>query len=183
MGPQPYGVNDPEAPQPILEIFHFRSGTWSSTTPPPVGVHHVGVAVLGGKIYMAGGRVDNETSSAAFLSYDPKADRWTRLPELPQGPISSLGMVAAGGRVVVFGGDDEVGWEDGGGWVTPSAWAFDPATRRWERLPDLAIERHAFGAAVAGGRIFAIGGSLCPGLKPTGPVGTHTVESLPASAL
>jgi hypothetical protein len=24
-------------------------------------------------------------------------------------------------------------------------------------------------------------GSYCPGIKPTGPVGTHTVESLPIS--
>jgi hypothetical protein len=35
---------------------------------------------------------------------------------------------------------------------------------------------------VVGGRIYAIAGSICPGLKPSGPVGTHTVESLPISA-
>jgi hypothetical protein len=70
-----------------------------------------------------------------------------------------------------------------GGSVAASAWAFDPKSRKWRRLPDLGIERHAFGAAVAGGRIYAIAGSYCPGLKPNGPVGTHTVESLPNSAL
>ena len=91
-------------------------------------------------------------------------------------------MVAAGGRVVVFGGDDEAGWEDGGGSVSASAWAFDPQTSSWSRLPDLNIERHAFGAAVAGNRIYAVAGSYCPGLKPGGAVTTHTVESLPVSA-
>lgn len=182
-GAQPYGVDDPQPPRPILEFFDFRSGKWSSATPPPVGVHHIGVAGVGGKIYLAGGRFLEESSSDVFVSYDPATDRWTRLPSLPLGPTSSLGTVAADGEVVVFGGDDEADWEDGGGWVTPSAWAFDPKANRWQRLPDLRVERHAFGAAVADGRIYAIGGSICPGLKPNGPVATHTVEALPLSAV
>ena len=182
-GPQPYGVSDPRGPYKMLEIFDFETGEWSSGPPPPVAVHHVSAAVIDGKLYMAGGRVDHETSSDAFVSYDPATEEWTRLANLPEGAVSSLGTVAAGGQVVVFGGDDEVDWEDGGGWVSASAWAYDPETRRWTRLPDLGVERHAFGAAVAGGRIYAIGGSICPGLKPNGPVGTHTVESLPISAL
>jgi hypothetical protein len=37
------------------------------------------------------------------------------------------------------------------------------------------------GAATAGGRVYVLMGSYCPGIKPTGPVGTHTVESLPIS--
>jgi N-acetylneuraminic acid mutarotase len=182
-GPQFFDLDDPPPPFALLEIFDFRTRTWSTGTPPPIAVHHVAAAALGGKLYMAGGRVDTERATANFLSYDPATERWTRLPDLPQGAIGSAGVVAAGGRIVVFGGDDEVGWEDGGGWVSAAAWAYDPATQQWTRLPDLHVERHAFGAAVAGNRIYAIAGSYCPGLKPTGPVATHTVESLPVSAV
>ena len=146
-------------------------------------MHHVNAAVQGGKLYLAGGRIDEEASSAKFFRFDPATGKWDVLPDLPLGPTSSMGLVAAAGKVVAIGGDDELGWEGGGGWVTPTAWAFDPRTSRWQRLPDLEIERHALGAAVAGGRIYAIGGGPCPGLKPTGPVGTVTVESLPVSAL
>ncbi|HEX7278687.1 MAG TPA: kelch repeat-containing protein [Solirubrobacterales bacterium] len=177
-GPQPYGVEEPRPPYAHLEAFDFRTGTWSVKAPPPVGVHHVEAAPLDGKIYMAGGRTDEEESSAAFLRYDPASDRWTRLPSLPEGKISSLGAVPAGGKIVVFGGDDEENWEEGGGFVSPTAWAFDPDSRRWTRLPDLHVERHAFGAAVVGDRVYAIAGSICPGLKPGGAVPTHTVESL-----
>jgi hypothetical protein len=53
----------------------------------------------------------------------------------------------------------------------------------WQRLPDMRIERHAFGAAVANGRIYAISGSICPGIRPGGPVATHTIESLQVSAV
>lgn len=181
-GKQPYGVENSEPPYALLEVFDFRTGTWSTAAAPPVGVHHLGVAVVDGRLYMGGGRLDEEASSDAFAGYDPETDRWTRLPDLPQGKISSTGVVAAAGHVVVFGGDDEVGWEDGGGFVSPSAWSYDPQTHRWARLPDLHVERHAFGAAVAGNRIYAIAGSICPGLKPGGAVTTHTVESLPVSA-
>ncbi len=182
-GPQPYGVENPEPPYALLEVFDFKTGTWSTAAPPPFAVHHFGAAAVDGKLYAGGGRVGEEASSAAFASYDPATNRWTRLPDIPQGRLSSTGVVAANGRVVVFGGDSEVDWEDGGGTVSPTAWAFDPATDRWTRLPDLHIERHAFGATVAGNRIYAIAGSYCPGLKPNGPVTTHTVESLPVSAV
>lgn len=181
--PQTYGVGNPRGPYDSLEIYDFKTKSWSSGPDPPIAVHHLGAASLEGKLYIAGGRIDPEESSNEFFSYDPGTENWKRLPSLPPGKYSSLGVVAAGGKLVVFGGDDELGWKQGGGSVTPSAWAFDPQTARWQRLPDLTIERHALGAAAAGGRIYALGGAYCPGLKPNGPVGTHTVESLPASAL
>lgn len=181
--PQTYGVSDPGGPYDSLEIFDFETGSWSDGPDAPVAVHHVSAAGLDGDFYMAGGRTDPEESSDEFLRYDPRAERWERLPPLPYGKYSSVGLVAAGGRVVAIGGDDELDWEDGGGTVAASAWDFDPRSGRWQRLPDLHVERHAFGAAEAGGRIYAIGGSYCPGIKPNGPVPTYTVESLPDSAL
>ena len=94
-----------------------------------------------------------------------------------------MGMVAVDGKIVIAGGEDQVNWENGGGWVTPTAWAFDPKTDEWHRLPDMKIERRAHGLAATDGRIYALMGSYCPGIKPKGPVGTHTVESLPISAV
>ncbi|HEX5927960.1 MAG TPA: kelch repeat-containing protein [Solirubrobacterales bacterium] len=181
--PQTFGIDDPPAPFRRLEVYDFGAGTWTTGPDAPFAVHHVNAAALAGKLYLAGGRVDEEASARGFARYDPATERWEELPPLPLGPTSSSGLVAAAGKIVVIGGDEERGWEEGGGWVTPTAWAFDPAANRWQRLPDLAVERHALGAAVVGNRIYAIAGGPCPGLKPTGPVGTHTVESLPLSAL
>jgi N-acetylneuraminic acid mutarotase len=181
--PQMFGKSSPPPPFRRLEVYDFESEGWSTGPEAPFAVHHVNAAPLGGKLYLAGGRVDVEESSDKFFRYDPASEEWEVLPDLPLGKTSSAGLVAAGGKIVLIGGDDELDWEEGGGWVTPTAWAFDPQTNRWQRLPDLAIERHALAAAVAGGRIYAIGGGPCPGLKPNGPVGTHTVESLPVSAV
>lgn len=181
--PQTYGIGNPSGPYDSLESYDFKTGEWSSGPDAPIAVHHVNATALDGKFYMVGGRIDPEASSGEFLRYDPATERWERLPSLPAGKFSSVGLVAARGRVVAFGGDDELGWMDGGGSVSASAWAFDPKTGRWQRLPDMRIERHAFGAAVADGRIYALGGGYCPGIKPNGPVGTYTAESLPTSAL
>jgi N-acetylneuraminic acid mutarotase len=181
--PQTYGIGNPGGPYKSLEIYDFKTNSWSSGPDAPFALHHSAAAALGGKLYMAGGRPDPESSSDAFFRYDPATEKWEVLPKLPTGPISSVGLVAAAGRIILIGGDDELDWKDGGGSVSPMAWAFDPKASRWMRLPDLAIERHAFGAAVASGRIYAIGGSYCPGIKPGGPVATHTAESLPLSAL
>jgi N-acetylneuraminic acid mutarotase len=186
--PQTFGVSAEGSPYGTLEIFNFKTEEWESGPDMPVPRHHTVGVGLGGKFYVAGGRaglldLNNDTPPVAeFDRYDPAAERWERLPKLPFG-VSFSGITAAAGRVVIAGGEDMVDWEDGGGWVTPSAWAFDPKANRWQRLPDMTIERRGFGLVKAGGRIYALMGGYCPGLRPKGPLGTPTVESLPASAL
>lgn len=163
-----------------LEIYDFDTGEWSFGAPMHVGRHHISGAVVGGKLYVAGGRGAKDHSLNIFESYDPKTNEWETLPKMPLG-VASPRVVAADGKIVVVGGEDQLNWEEGKGWVTPSTWAFDPKLNHWARLPNLHVERRGGGAGVADGRIYAVGGSYCPGLKPNGPVGTHTVESLPIS--
>lgn len=165
-----------------LEIYDFDTSRWSFGAPMKVGRHHISGAAVGGKLYVVGGRGEKDRSLNIFERYDPATDEWESLPKLPLG-VGSPRVVAADGKIVVVGGEDQLNWENGGGWVTPTAWAFDPKLNRWARLPDMRFERRGGGAGIADGRIYAIGGSYCPGLKPNGPVGTHTVESLPVSAV
>jgi len=175
--PQTFGTSGPVAPYEDLQIYDFETGKWSLGPDIPHPRHHVGGAVLGGKLYVAGGRGEEDHSLATFESYDPATEAWEELPELPMG-VASPGLVAVNGKLVIVGGEDQDGWEDGGGWVTPSAWEFDPKTNRWSRLPDMEYDRRGGGVGAVGDRVYAIGGSYCPGLKPGGPVGTYTVESL-----
>ena len=131
---------------------------------------------------MVGGPTENDRSLDTFERYDPATNNWESLPPIPLG-AASIGLVAIDGRLVSVGGDDQSHWEEGGGWVTPSAWSFNPKKNRWTRLPNMHFERRGSGVAATEGRIYALGGSYCPGLKPNGPIGTHTVESLPISAV
>ncbi|HEX6153444.1 MAG TPA: kelch repeat-containing protein [Solirubrobacterales bacterium] len=185
---QTFGVSLEGSAYDRLEIFDFESETWETGPDMPVARHHTVAIGLGGRLYVAGGRAglldtNNDTPpSDEFSRYDPVAEEWERLPPLPLG-AGFMGITKAAGKVVIVGGEDQQHWEDGGGWATASAWAFDPRTNRWQRLPDLNIERRGMGAATVGGRIYVLMGSYCPGLTPDGPEGTRTVESLPVSAV
>lgn len=175
--PQTFGASGPVPPFPELQIYDFASGEWSLGPDMPSPRHHVGAAALDGDLYVAGGRGEADHSLDTFERYDPATEEWESLPKLPMG-VASPGLVAVDGKLVIVGGEDQNEWEDGKGWVTPSAWEFDPRTNRWSRLPNMKYERRGGGVAAVGNRVYAIGGSYCPGLKPGGPVGTHTVESL-----
>jgi len=162
---------------PTLEIYDFETGRWGGGPDMPAGRHHVGTAALDGKLYVLGGRNETDLTLDTFERYDPETQEWEELPPMPLAQ-SSAAVVAAGGKIVAFGGEDETDWDKGKGWVTGSTWAFDPETSRWQRLPELKVERRAHGGAVTGGRVYALMGSYCPGLTARGPRGTRTVESI-----
>lgn len=186
--PQTFGVSLEGSAYDRLEIYDFEDEAWETGPDMPVPRHHAVGVGLGGRFYVAGGRAglldtNNDTPpSDEFDRYDPVSEEWERLPPLPLG-AGFMGITTAAGKVVIVGGEDQQQWEDGGGWATPSAWAFDPSTDRWQRLPDLNVERRGMGAVTAGDRIYVLMGSYCPGLTPDGPQGTRTVESLPVSAV
>jgi N-acetylneuraminic acid mutarotase len=165
-----------------LEIYDFDTGEWSQGADMPHRRHHLSAGAVDGKLYAVGGRSGDQQAMTVVDRYDPETDTWETLPPLPIA-VSSPGVTSAAGKLVVSGGADETNWEEGGGYVTPSAWAYDPKIEKWERLPDHEIERRGHGSATANGRVYSMMGSPCSGLKPTGPVGTHTAESLPVKAV
>jgi N-acetylneuraminic acid mutarotase len=180
-GPNPFFEGELDG-EPTLEIYDFRTGKWTAGPDMPHARHHLAAAAVGGRLYAVGGRNRVRQAMTVVDRYDPRTGRWETIAPLPFA-VSSPGVTSAAGKVVVSGGADETNWEEGGGYVTPSAWAYDPARESWERLPDHRIERRGHGAATARGRVYSLMGSPCSGLKPTGPVGTPTIESLPVSAL
>lgn len=175
--PQTFNVPPPVAPYADLQIYDFETEQWSFGPDMPDPRHHTSGATVDGMLYVAGGRGEEDHSLPAFERYDPATDEWESMAELPLG-VASPGLVAVDGKLVIVGGEDQKDWEEGKGWVTPSTWEYDPGKNQWSRLPDMKYERRGGGVAAVGNRVYAIGGSYCPGLKPNGPVGTHAVESL-----
>jgi hypothetical protein len=71
-------------------------------------------------------------------------------------PGGGIGATAAGGRIVVAGGEEATG-------TIGEVEAYDPATRRWSRLPGMATPRHGLGVVSRGRRVFTIEGGPTPG--------------------
>ena len=117
----------------------FDGSSWKLGAPIPTPRQMLGSASDGKLVYAVGGT--NETSDLATVeTYDPAADTWTSLPELP-GRRSDFGVAYTDGRLVVVGGISA-------GQVLKSVVALDLMAQSWNGLPDLGTARH--GMAVAG---------------------------------
>lgn len=107
------------------------------------------------KLVYAIGGTTGTADLATVEAYDPAADSWTNLPQLPE-PRSDFGVAATDERLVVVGGTS-------GGQVLKSVLALDLATTSWSGLPDMGTARHGMAVAAVGNRVYAIGGSTGAG--------------------
>ena len=132
----------------------FDGNSWKLGAPIPTPRQMLGAASDGKLVYAIGG-TNGTVDLGAVEAYDPAADTWTSLPEVP-GRRSDFGTTVTDGRLVVVGGVSQ-------GEVLNSVVAFDLTTKSWNGLPDLGTARH--GLAVAGVRksVYAVGGSTSVG--------------------
>ncbi len=103
-------------------LFRYDPATnsWTTLRRAP-NYHRLGAAaMLGGKLYVAGGIGDGSEPVAHLDVYDPKTDQWRTLAPLPT-PGAASGAMLQGRFFVV------VGTATGA-----RAYAYDPATNRWQ---------------------------------------------------
>jgi N-acetylneuraminic acid mutarotase len=116
----------------------------------------VATATLGGRIVAVGGFLASGANSRRVDAYDPAANSWTRLPDLPVS-VDHAAATSWRGRLVVVGGyaaDRQ---------PLRAAYLFDGS--RWRRLPPPPEERAAAAAAATSdGRVWVVGGRTRNGL-------------------
>jgi hypothetical protein len=120
------------------------AGTWTEKASlPAASQSEHAVTTLDGQLYALGGFGDLR----AFKRFDPEANQWTRLPDLPAGR-HHLAAFALDGGVFFVGGEME-----GGGDQSVAAFRYDVADGTWSSRPEL---RFMFGshAAVLHGRAY-----------------------------
>ena len=154
-----------------LEVYDFSRRRWSRgpNFPGPARNHAAGVA-SGGRFYVLGGRVGDSiveptpvVNYGAVDRYDPRRNRWQRLPSMRRARSGFAAAPLPDGRIAVFGGED---WPNKGPDARPitAAELFDPVRRLWRPLPDMRTPRHALGGAALGNRVYALMGGRQPGL-------------------
>jgi len=135
-----------------VERYDVRFQTWAQLSRKPTPVTDVRAVVLGGKIYVPGGRrsADPGDIVAAFEVYDPRTETWEQLPDLPA-PRSAYGLATLEGRLYLFGGRDGAGFRN-------DVWEYDPGRGEWRERTPMPTPR-AFSQAVAlGDTIWVLGG-------------------------
>jgi DNA-binding CsgD family transcriptional regulator/N-acetylneuraminic acid mutarotase len=135
----------------VMERYDAATDTWITLTSKPVPVADINAAVIGGKIYISGGRLASGGVTDILESYDPRRDQWERRAPLPVA-LSGYALAEFEGKLYVFGG-----WN--GQKFLASVYEYDPDQDKWfERMP-MPTARGFAGAAVAGGKIYVIGGT------------------------
>lgn len=141
-----------------------RGGSaWQEGPPLPRPQAEVVGGVVGGRLVIAGGRTPMEAANANYADHGDTQDMWILKedgsgwkagPRLPKG-VNSAAADVLGGRLHMVGGR----YSSGGQIINVDAHqVYDPATSSWREGPALPAARGGLAAAVAGGRLFAMGG-------------------------
>ena len=129
---------------------------WTISAALPIPRDHLGIAVLGGKIHVFGGRLGpTPERSGRHDVYDPATDTWTTAAPLLT-PRSAGVSFVQGGRIVYAGGECK---DPQTSTTFIEAEVYDPATNKWTALPALPVGRHAGAAVVVGDQAYVIGGN------------------------
>jgi hypothetical protein len=154
-------TDDQQGATAVSTVYELNpaTGAWVEKAPMPTA-RSGGVAVaLGGKIYVAGGRVPRGND---FAVYDPAANQWEVLPNLPS-QRNHIAGAAINGRIHIVGGRLGNGLSP---LKSDAHEVFDPQTRTWTTAAPLLSGRSGINGVVARGCFHVWGGEAPSGMTP-----------------
>src|SRR2546421_21597 len=149
------------------EEYDPLTNQWTRRRAMPTPRIGVGVAAVGGLLYVIGGGTDGQGDVGTVEVYDPATDSWSARTPMPT-TRAHVSVAVVGGIIYVVGG-----WKLNVG-VVATMEAYNPATNSWTTKASLPTV-HATEVAVVNGIIYAVGGELYGG------VATPVVEAYNAS--
>jgi N-acetylneuraminic acid mutarotase len=158
-----------------VQVYDPARNTWSIGAAMPFAAGASSSAVIGGRVYVAGGVVGSSTTDRTAC-YDPKTNAWTELAPMPRGR-NGAAAGTDGKRLFVFGGRGAGSGDDGSladGFDTLQV--YNPATNQWfssavagSNLRPLPQPRAGAGRAVYyKGEFYILGGETLTGAGVNG---------------
>ncbi len=145
-----------------VEMYDTATDTWVKKRNMPTLRENFTTAVVNGKIYVIGGRVQDKRLGAGAATglvevYDPLTNRWEKRADMPteRGETSA---VVVDGKIYVIGGYT---WRMVPGLrerFVSSIEEYNPKTDRWRELPDLPMFKGWFATVAVDNEIYTIGG-------------------------
>jgi N-acetylneuraminic acid mutarotase len=138
------------------EIFDPATATWSSVPPMATPRTCADIAVVGGKVLVAGGENDSSGYVASAELFDPATSTWTPTDTMRARHACAATTQLADGRVVVAGG---LGPLARGSSSQTAVEIYNPATGRWRQAASLVAAGYLQAAGtLADGRVVVAGG-------------------------
>jgi len=144
------------------EAYDPATNTWETRSPMPTPRNHAAAGVVGGKIYVIGGRLASSvittgSNTDVVENYDPATDSWGAVGLRMPTARSGMGWATYQGRIYVAGGEI---YDAHMFAVVRAVEAYDPAANQWSILPPMPTARHGVNVALIGNRLYVIGGHL-----------------------
>ncbi len=151
----------------VLDLTDLKQG-WKKAAPLPIPRNHLAAVSLGGQLYAIGGQFSHDNGNllkdlSYVHRYDPIADRWTRITDLPfqRSHFEPGTFVTPEGKIVIVGGRSEYGVPVGMARVALSnITEFDPRTQTWQDIGELPFRRLAPSAKALGDELIVSHGSI-----------------------
>ncbi len=133
-----------------VHLYDTRLAQWRQLSAKPTAVADAAAAVLGGEVYVAGGRLGDGQMTAVVEAYSPTNNAWRPVAALPQ-PTAG-GLLLSDGSLLYFVG----GWD--GQTPTADSFVYDPGSNGWRALPAMTEARAFAAGGVMRGVLYVVGG-------------------------
>ena len=142
----------------LVHLYDSGTDGWRRGPSLPLGLHHVGLAALGDRIWLVGGYSTGPGGAwvpqAATYSLAVGESAWRSEPPLNEAR-GGLALAAVAGTLVAIGGTTPTG-------IATSVELLVPGERSWKAGPSLSEPRDHLAAASSAGRVYAIAGRVGP---------------------
>ena len=139
-----------------VEEYDPATDRWTTKHPMPVGLHHVGIGVAGGRLYVIGGYRQSGFGVwepvATVFAYDPATDTWADRAPMPTAR-GALSVTAHEGKLYAIGGYDRKA-------NSAAVEVYDPERNTWTSCAPLPTPRDHLASATVSGKLYAIGGRV-----------------------
>lgn len=139
-----------------VEEYDPSTDRWTTKAAMPVGLHHGGIGVTGGRLYVIGGYTQSGLGvwqpAATVYAYDPATDTWAERAPMPTAR-GALSVTEHEGKLYAIGGYDRKA-------NSAAVEVYDPARNTWASRAALPTPRDHLAAATVAGKVYAIGGRL-----------------------
>lgn len=130
--------------------YQPQSDAWVTLTSKPTPVSEIQSALIGEKIYVPGGLLQNGQATDILEVYDPREDAWETRASLPV-PLSAYALASFEGHLYLFGGKN-------GSTYHNNVYVYDPVADAWSEQTAMSAPRAYASAVVGQGKIFVLGG-------------------------
>ncbi|MCS7480332.1 Kelch repeat-containing protein [Umezawaea endophytica] len=156
--PGPGGVQDTVD---TVSSYDVLTGRWETLPSLPQARDHVGGAVIGGALYVLGGRDRGQVNVRdTVYALDLATRRWTERAPMPTAR-GGIATAVVGTKIYALGGEGNPA--PGSGSVFAENEAYDTAHDRWQRLAPMPVPRHGTAAVAVGDTIYVPGGGTAGG--------------------